>query len=332
MTSQTEIRLKLVVALVALGCGIGAIVTVYLLYQATPAATSTPPSPQAAPAVPQAPAKATATAVSFPSPPAGALVLAREERDLAVGLAVARRARRLALQASVLGSDRPVSGLAVSFDEGRVRPLPATPCGAGCYAGWVPLRARTVGLTIRGPNRAVSTVRFRLPPSVPGPSAAALVRRAETAWRRLKTLVVHDRLSSGPGATLDTLWRFAAPHSYTYAIRNGPAAVSIGTHRWDRLPGQHWQESEQDPIRQPLPLWRSVSNAHVLGTSTLRGRRVVKASFFDPQLPAWFTITVDPATMRTLDLRMTAKAHFMHEVYGPFDAPLRIVPPTKAAA
>ena len=36
--------------------------------------------------------------------------------------------------------------------------------------------------------------------------------------------------------------------------------------------------------------------------------------------------------MHTLDLHMTATAHFMHEVYGPFDSPLRIVPPTKASA
>jgi hypothetical protein len=50
MTNQTLIRLKLLAAIVALACGIGAIVTVYKLYQATPAATSVPPaSPAAAP-------------------------------------------------------------------------------------------------------------------------------------------------------------------------------------------------------------------------------------------------------------------------------------------
>jgi hypothetical protein len=62
----------------------------------------------------------------------------------------------------------------------------------------------------------------------------------------------------------------------------------------------------------------------------LHGRPVVEASFFDPQIHAWFTIEVERATIRTLELRMTAQAHFMHEVYGPFDSPLRIVPPAKA--
>lgn len=330
MKSQTEIRLKLLAALVALGCGIGAIVTVYLLYQATPPATSAPPaSPAAAPA-PSVASTVSVYTSTFPSPPAGALVLGREDRDLAVGLAVSRRAGRLALQASVVGPDQPISGLTVSFDPGAAA---ARPCGEGCYRASVAGPApRSVRVSIRGPNRPPSSVAFALPASVPGPSATALVRRAGTTWRRLKTLVNHDRLSSGPGATIHTVWRFQAPYRYTYEIRNGPAAVSIGSRRWDRLPGHGWQESQQDPIRQPIPLWQGVSNAHFLGTSTLRGRPVVRASFFDPQLHAWFTIVVDRATMHTLDLHMTATAHFMHEVYGPFDSPLRIVPPTKAPA
>ena len=100
----------------------------------------------------------------------------------------------------------------------------------------------------------------------------------------------------------------------------------IGDRRWDRLPGHDWQVSEQDPIRQPVPLWEAVANARVVGTATLHGRPVWKVAFFDPQIPAWFTIWVDRQTARTLELRMTAQAHFMHQVYGPFDGPLRIVP------
>jgi len=193
------------------------------------------------------------------------------------------------------------------------------------------LDARRIPVTIRGGTRPISKVAFVLPTSLDGTSATAFVERAATTWRSLRTLVNHDRLSSGPGATIHTLWRFQAPDRYTYEIRNGPRAVSIGPRRWDRLPGHRWQESEQDPILQPIPLWQGVSNAHFLGTSTVRGRPVVRASFFDPKIHAWFTIAVDRQTMHTLDLRMTATAHFMHEVYGPFDAPFEIVPPPKAS-
>jgi hypothetical protein len=316
MTSQTLIRLKLLAALVALGCGIGAIVTVYELYQATPAATTIPPaSPTAAPAPASAPAPPP-TSSAFPSPPPGAVVLAKEDRDLAVALA---RSRDGSLQASVVGQEGPASGLSVSLDG-----VPAKPCGAGCYRARAGTAA-TVRVEIRGANRPASAVSFSLPRSAA--SGAAIVRRADRTWRSLETLVVHDHLSSGPGTAIDTVWRFKAPHRMTYVIRNGPAAVAIGARRWDKLPGQKWQASEQDPITEPVPLWLSATDAHLLGSGTLRGHAVWQVSFFDPQLPAWFTIWVDKASGRTLELRMTAQAHFMHQVYGPFDSPLRIVPP-----
>jgi hypothetical protein len=168
-------------------------------------------------------------------------------------------------------------------------------------------------------------VSFQLP--LAAPSATAIVRRAERTWRGLETLVVHDHLSSGPGSAVDTVWRFKAPHRMTYQIRNGPAAVSIGARRWDKLPGQRWQPSQQDPITEPIPLWESVSDAHLLASATLRGHAVWEVSFFDAQIPAWFTIWVDKASGRTLELRMTAQAHFMHQLYGPFNSPLTIVPP-----
>ncbi len=50
-------------------------------------------------------------------------------------------------------------------------------------------------------------------------------------------------------------------------------------------------------------------------------------SFFDPATPGWFLATIDRATYRTVDLHMIATAHFMHDTYGPFDAPLTLDPP-----
>jgi len=50
-------------------------------------------------------------------------------------------------------------------------------------------------------------------------------------------------------------------------------------------------------------------------------------SFFDPQLPGWFEGTLDPATNRPLELKMTAAAHFMHHRYTDFNRPLQIVKP-----
>jgi len=323
----SNVGLKVFAALVAFAAGIGAVVTVIVLAHQTPSAGSTSSGPQAASAAPAAPE------VRFPSPPADALTLAQEDRDLAVGLAVARRGPKLALQASVLGQESPAEGLDVAFRVPRHAAVPAQECGAGCYRAVVAARTpRSVGVTIRGSDRKASALAFPLPASVTGAPAAPVVRRAEKTWRSLQSLVVHDRLSSGPGSAVTTLWRFAAPDRTAYTIRNGPQAVVIGSRRWDRLPGQAWQSSQQDPNPQPVPLWEAVSNARLVGTTTMHGRPVWKVTFFDPQIKAWFTIWVDRETARTLELRMTAQAHFMHQVYGPFDRPLHIVPPAKASA
>jgi hypothetical protein len=257
-------------------------------------------------------------------------VLGGEARDLAVGLAVTRHDGRTRLQASVLGGEKPVQDPSVTFAVGGQQ-LKGSACGSSCFAASTTSTPRTVRVIVSGSGRAPATVAFTLPASVPGPSAGAFVARAEKTWRGLSTLVDHDRLSSGPGTAIQTLWRFQAPSRYTYAIAHGPAAVSIGSRRWDKLPGHAWQASVQDPIAEPIPLWQSVANAHLVGAATLHGRAVQVASFFDPTIHAWFTIWVDPRTMRTLEVRMTAREHFMNEVYDGFDAPLRIVPPRRGA-
>ena len=119
MTPETLIRLKLLAALVAFAAGIGAVVTVVLLAQSTPSGSSGT-GPQAAPAVSSAPT--TTGTASFPSPPAGALALAREDRR------PGRRPGRFAAQgparAAGLGPrapDQPVRGLSVSSQVDPVR-------------------------------------------------------------------------------------------------------------------------------------------------------------------------------------------------------------------
>jgi len=111
-----------------------------------------------------------------------------------------------------------------------------------------------------------------------------------------------------------------APDRLTYDIDRGYSAVIIGKHRWDKAPGGTWKRSPQLPITQPTPPWVAATNARVLGATTARGRPAWRVSFFDPKTPGWFTVVIDRETLRTLDLRMVTTAHFMHEVYGSFDA------------
>ena len=123
--------------------------------------------------------------------------------------------------------------------------------------------------------------------------------RAPTAlFARLHSLVIHERLASNARNAITTTYRVAAPDKLAYSIANGPKAVIIGGTRWDKLPGGKWERSETEPIRQPEPFWGPDprTNAHLLGTGTVGGRPVRIASFYDPHLPAWFVLSIEPGT------------------------------------
>ena len=251
-------------------------------------------------------------------PPRGAVVLARGNGSLAVGLAVRPVGTGAELIASVLGPDQlGVNGLPVSFHVGTAV-LRARPCGGGCYSAVAARRASTVTVRLGG-----SAVRFDLPPGRRRP-ASGLVDRAERTWRSLRTLVLHERLASSPTNAISSVFEFQAPNRIAYRIRGGPAGIVIGASRWDRdSPSGPWVRSPQDPFRQPEPFWNTVSNAYLLRSTT----RTFVVSFLDRDIPAWFVATIDRRTYRTVALRMTAAAHFMRHRYGPFNAPLEIRPP-----
>lgn len=269
------------------------------------------------------PARA-ATPIAAPAkptpPPAGAVVLAGQDDDVAVGLAVSPRGSDIVVRVTALGEDgKGVDGLRV-----RVQDADTVPCPAGCYQAIVPLPPppRGVEVVLEGKGVKTATLLFTLPGRWPAPPATALVTRVDRTFRALHTLVVHEHLASNARNALDTVYRLEAPNRMAYDIAGGPDAVVIGGFRWDRdRPGRPWKRSAQEPLRQPEPFWASDPrlNAHALGDN--------RYSFYDPKLPAWFVLTVDPQTDRLVQLRMTAQAHFMRHRYSGFNRPLTIVPP-----
>jgi hypothetical protein len=124
-------------------------------------------------------------------------------------------------------------------------------------------------------------------------------------------------------------WQEGAPDRFAYRIPGGAAGIVIGSRRWDRTkPSSPWIESTTSPTRMPSPIWGSeTTNAHVLGTGTLDGRRVVTVSLLARSVPAWFTIDLDAGTLRPLSMQMTAAAHFMHNAYTGFNSGAKISPP-----
>jgi len=315
-------------AIAALAAGAAGIVVVVMLLRSVPGPTSRSVAP-AAPA-PPAPAAlaiaggqiATPNDPGFPAPPPGAVVLAQQAGSRALAIAVKPGVVRVSVLGTSGGGE---GGLRVALQFGRGYLITPEPCGAGCYQTKV--RGTPVSpVTVRIGGEAY---RFSLP-RLPAADGTAIVRRASESWNALRTLVWHERLASSPTNVLVTVYRAVAPHSLAYTIAGHSAAVIIGGTRWDRAtPTAPWRKSEQNPpVRQPQPFWDRVTDAHVLGTAQLGRHRVWRVSFFDPSTPAWFEASIERATGRTLELDMIAASHFMHDVYGPFDAPLRVTPPT----
>jgi hypothetical protein len=299
---------RLTAALLAVAAGATAVALAVLLLHGTPGPASAAPAalPVASATPPSAP--------HFPAPPANAVVFSRENGADALALAVVPRGGRVLVQASVVGPQGTgVRGLSVTFHAHR-----ATACGAGCYRATLPL-PRAIDVHVGTAHWLV-----RLPTPWPPRTASSLVARATHVWRSLRTLAFYDRLASDPAHVVVSTWRAVAPDRLAYRIKGGYAAVIVGGRRWDRAPGGRWIESLQTVrLRQPVPVWQSATDTHVVGATATTWH----ITFFDPRTPAWFAISVDKRTLRTLDLRMTTTAHFMHERYGPFDAPLRVTPP-----
>jgi hypothetical protein len=280
---------------------------------------------------PALPSVAPAVTSPFPAPPRGAVVFAREDRADVLALAVVQQAHRVLLRASVLGpGGTGVRGLRVSLaagDRNATQRAPAGVCGAGCYQSTFALRspARAAQVIVRRPSRT-TTWNVKLPATAPG--AASIVARATRVWTHLRSMSYLDRLSSDPAHTVVSHWQIVAPDRLAYEIGNGGGqSVIVGQQRWDRSQGGAWQKSSALRLHQPQPFWVAATDAHVIASGRIAGRPVWRVSFFDPKTPGWFLASIDKATARTLDVRMWAASHFMHDTYGQFNAPLKIIPP-----
>lgn len=85
---------------------------------------------------------------------------------------------------------------------------------------------------------------------------------------------------------------------------------------------------QNPPLALPAVPWGAgASDISLLGAGLVRGHEVVRVSLYEPATPAWYTVTLDRSSARTLEVDMTATAHFMRDRYVAFDAPLRIEPP-----
>jgi hypothetical protein len=134
-----------------------------------------------------------------------------------------------------------------------------------------------------------------------------------------------ESLTAGLGVTVRTVWTEVSPDRLSYVIAGGAKAIVIGERRWDLSPPDtQWQESASVVLPMPTPAWGNVvTNARLIS----KNPKTLVVSFLDPRSPAWFTVTLDRKTLHPVQLQMVAAAHFMHQRYTAFNAPLTIAPP-----
>jgi hypothetical protein len=244
-----------------------------------------------------------------PLPAKDIFVLAREDGDLAIVLAL----RPPGAKVLVLSPEgQGVNGLSVTVGGARARP-----CGSGCYGAFVS-PAGQVSVSVNG-----TVLAFPVPASLR--PASALVARATNVFRRLRSVSYLERLASSPRARVVAAFTLERPNRLEYRIRGGASGIIIGSRRWDRPRGGRWASSSQEPTPQPDPIWAgTVTNAYLVKTTP--SEYVV--SFFKSTGPVWFTLSLDRRTLLPRSLSMTAAAHFMTHRYTAFNAPAKIHPPT----
>jgi copper transport protein len=248
-------------------------------------------------------AMAAPMAVARPAalPPTDAVVAAQELGSLV--LAVART--RDTVTVTLIGPDGTgVDGRVVTVDG-----TPARSCGSGCYSAPAVPGGLAVGVGAR-------TVVFDLPARAP--DGRALLQRATRAYRGIRTAVFDEHLASTPTNGQTTRFRVVAPDRLAYQTRGGPAAIVIGTRRWDRdRTGAPWVPSSQTRLDVMQPYWGSPTNVHEIAPNVL--------TFIDRRVPAWFRVTLNGARPRRVE--MTAAGHFMVDRYVGLDVPVGISPP-----
>lgn len=246
-------------------------------------------------------------------PPLGALALAGRSGSNAVAITARPAGEQTEVTVAVIGAD----GLGANGLPVEVNGVASVVCGSGCYRALLPGRPPTAIVSLSS-----GTVVFSLH-TVPGP-AAALVARAGRLLRRSASTVHRERLSSGLGRTIRTLWEEQAPDRLSYAIEGGPAGIVIGARRWDRVAGGSWAASSQQPLRLPALPWRGpVTNTYVLAAD----RAGWTVAFLDRSTPAWFRVRIDRRSGRLRRFDMVAAAHFMRDSYLDPGRPVDIQPP-----
>jgi len=155
--------------------------------------------------------------------------------------------------------------------------------------------------------------------------------------RGLRSLEEEERLTSGPGTYVRTLYRLRAPDTFTYRTSSGARSIVIGKRQWDRVAGEPWQAGPFGGLSafrtRNFFRWTVYARAaRLLRIYQQSGRRMAELELMDPATPVWYRLYVDLSTDRVRADRMVTGAHFMDRRYFAFNSPVRIAPPERSVS
>jgi copper transport protein len=206
-------------------------------------------------------------------------------------------------------------------------------CGSGCWSFRIPGRPATV--SVRVPERGrtyVARVPARWHPDG-ATRGRRLLTRVQRTMARLESVRERETITSGPGSFVATRYRLEAPDRFAYTTSGGAESIVIDRRQWFRDAGQRFERQTfggGGPGFRTRSWFRWTSYARstaLLAPELAGGRRLLRLALMDEATPVWYRLTIDPATMRVVRVRMIADSHFMTQRFHAFNRPLSIQPP-----
>lgn len=228
----------------------------------------------------------------------------------------------------LLGRDRRPRAASVRIEHASQRG-----CGAGCWSFRIRGRPATVAVQVpeRG-RRYVARVPARWDPAASGRARRLLVR-AQRTMRGLRSMRQDETITSGPGTLVATRYRLVAPDRFAYRTDGGTEVITIARRQWSRTDRSSFERQRfggGGPGFRTRSWFRWTSYARstaLLDPERVGGRRLLRLALMDEATPVWYRLSIDPATMRVMRVRMIAQAHFMTQRLQAFNRPLTIEPP-----
>jgi copper transport protein len=200
-------------------------------------------------------------------------------------------------------------------------------CGVGCWRFNVPDPGPELTATIADQGRDFeATVPSRWDATRSG-RARELLREAQDAMRRLRTVRMRESLTSGiGGVVVRTRYRFQAPDHMFYETNTGTTLDAIGKTAYQSTNGGPAQKGpfgadgfQLDQFFRWTPYGRTV---RWLGTKG----GITSIALFDQATPLWYRLDIDLRTKRIVHERMITGGHYMTRRYDAFNQPARFPP------